>query len=99
MAGFQGKKNAYTCGGCGFQFVTVDTDDGTTPFLTSCQRQNDKGDRCCGGTAQSSMYRIDQSLPATHEWYRMTDGEAAKHNAAVRQHHTMGGLMLRLRMQ
>lgn len=84
-----GKKNRYTCQECGFQFVTVDKDPGTTPFMCGCQKPG------CKGTAQSEFYRVDQSLPATHEWYRASDVEARGMKPHVRQHHDMGGLLLR----
>lgn len=84
-----GQKNRYTCQSCGHQYVTVDKDDGTTPFMAPCQAV------ICKGMAQSEFYRVDQSLEATHEWHRITDSEARGMNPGSRQHHQMGGLFLR----
>lgn len=84
-----GKKNRYTCQTCGHQFVTVDRDDGTTPFMCGCQKAG------CKGMAQSELYRVDQSLTATHEWYRAGAAEARGMKPHFRQHHDMGGLFLR----
>lgn len=84
-----GKKNRYTCQSCGHQYVTVDKDDGTTPFMSGCQKPG------CKGMAQSEFYRVDQSLPATHEWYRASDSEARGMKPGSRQHHDQGGLFLR----
>lgn len=87
---YKGKKNIYTCEKCGFKFVTIDRDEGTTPFITMCQLPGP-----CGGMTQSSFYQVDQSLTPTFEWYRMTDTEAAEKPASWMQHHLLGGLFLR----
>jgi hypothetical protein len=88
---FQGKKNAYCCRACGFTFISIDRDDGTTPFLTKCEAPE-----VCHGTAQSSLYRIDQSLEPTHEWYKPDAVEVATiRSPAVLQHVAMGGLLMR----
>lgn len=84
-----GKKNRYTCQACNSHYITVDRDDGTTPFMAPCQVS------FCKGMAQSEFYRIDQSLPASHEWYRATAAEARGMKPNSRQHHDMGGLFLR----
>lgn len=84
-----GKKNRYTCQECNSYYITVDKDDGTTPFMAPCQA------RFCDGMAQSEFYRVDQSLPASHEWYRANDVEARGMKPHMRQHHDMGGLFLR----
>jgi hypothetical protein len=84
-----GQKNRYTCRKCNSWYVTVDKDDGTTPFMAPCRV------RFCDGVAQSEFYRVDQSLTATHEWYRAGDAEARGMEPNSRQHHDMGGLFLR----
>jgi len=91
--GFVGRKNVYRCAGtstdrsngCGASIVTVDRDAGVTPFLTGCS--------ACKGYAQSSMYRVDQALAPTHEWYR-PDTLAGLTPATV-DHVLRGGLILR----
>jgi hypothetical protein len=87
--GFKGRKNVYTCQMCGESFVTIDRDEGTTPFMTKCHEDD------CIGNAQSAFYRVDQSLPATHEWYRASDVEVRTRGPGWRGHHEMGGLFLR----
>lgn len=89
MSNLVGTKNRYTCQTCNAWYVTVDRDDGTTPFMAPCQVS------FCKGMAQSEFYRVDQSLPATHEWYRASDVEARGMKPNLRQHHDMGGLFLR----
>ena len=87
----QGKKNVYTCTTCGFDFVTIDRDVGTTPFATDCK--NPKG---CKGWAQSSFYGVRQTLPATYEWYAPGPAEIRDIiKPGVLQHIAMGGLLLR----
>ncbi len=89
MSGFQGKKNVYTCDTCGRQTVTVDRDDGTTPFMIDCTGSG------CKGYMQSSLYRVDQALPATHEWYRPALSEMKNRKRHLRDHVERGGLLLR----
>lgn len=88
--GFKGKVNTYTCDSCDYVTVTVDVDDGVTPFMIGCPAV-----RCAGGSAKSGMYQVDQNLVPTHEWFKPTDlsGYSANH----RQHVEMGGLVMRPR--
>ena len=63
---FQGQKNIYVCKACGHAFVSLDIDDGVTPFASPCLN--------CKELAQSLMYRCPQPMlenvsPAI-EWYR-----------------------------
>lgn len=88
MAGYQGKINIYVCDVCKGNMVTIDRDDGTTPFMTSC-----KAKYGCEGPMVSSMYRVDQTLRPTHEWYAPTVLDHLR--PAERQHVEMGGLLLR----
>ena len=64
--GFKGKKNIYTCRKCCGHIVTVDVDDGVTPFMLKCRATEG-----CDGTMHSSLYRVfDQKMAAAFEWYR-----------------------------
>ena len=78
---FQGQKNVYLCK-CGHGFVTVDRDEGVTPFMTTCQRPG------CGQQATSLCYKIPQQrLAAVRpvlEWYRPSAEELAKEAEAMR---------------
>lgn len=83
----QGKKNQYTCDTCGGVITTVDLDEGTTSMFLACRATED-----CNGRMISSMYRVDQSLEPTHEWYTP---EKLPKDRAMRQHVKMGGLLIR----
>jgi hypothetical protein len=54
---FQGKKNVYTCNACGSKIVTIDRDEGVTPFAMECKAD-------CGGDMLSGFYR---ALPSDGE--------------------------------
>ena len=86
----QKKINRYYCREC-YGFITTiqegDAINGTTPMMLSC-RVTDR----CEGTMISSMYRVDQNLEPTHEWYKPAK---LPKDPAMRQHIEMGGLMLR----
>jgi len=72
--------------------TTKNRDAGTTPFMVTCPS--------CNGTMYSSFYQVDQSLEATHEWYRsQTAGEWKKvgRNQEMFEHVHLGGLLLRER--
>jgi len=87
----QGKKNAYRCAGCGHEIVTVDRDDGTTPFSMDCI--------ACGGGAFSAFYNIDQDRVASHEWYIPGAEERAEllrlYPQTITAHVDEGGLLCR----
>ena len=87
---FQGKKNIYTCEKCGFHVVTVDRDEGVTPFMIACRAFG------CDGHMHSSMYRVfDQRIKARFEWYRPGEPELAMMSPAMQDHVRMGGLAMR----
>lgn len=97
--GFQneGRVNTYRCigkskfspkgatAGCGHLMVTVDREEGVTPFLTKCPQ--------CDGDAQSAMYRVPPGLQPTHEWLRPDNFDGL--NLSTIEHIKMGGLILR----
>lgn len=87
--GFKGKKNIYVCEKCKGHVVTVDVDEGTTPFTIAC-----KATIFCDGWMKSSMYRVfDQDMRAGWQWYRPTAVEIVAPEA--RSHVEQGGLLLR----
>jgi hypothetical protein len=90
--------NAYTCSTCGGKTVTIDIDDGVTPFMLNC-RASGKASGGCPGTAQSAMYRVN---PATigepaWEWYKPTEAATRKLSAGMQEHVRSGGLLIRKR--
>ena len=66
----KGKINAYTCETCARKTVTIDRDEGVTPFMIDCSY--------CAGIAQSAFYRVPQNLTPTHEWYKPDEAELNK---------------------
>jgi hypothetical protein len=85
----RGKKNIYICQSRGHQTVTIDREDGVTPFMIRCRFPD------CTSMAESSFYRVDQTLEAFHEWYRPDAAERAKLHPATLEHVERGGLLLR----
>jgi hypothetical protein len=97
-----GRRNLYTCALCGRQWVTVDRDDGTTPFMVHCRMFGgtfgDAGP--CPGICHSSFYPVGaDTLEPTHEWYAPAADERSvimqKKQYALAQHVALGGLLLR----
>ncbi len=82
--------NVYRCKSCGGEVVTINADRGVTPMFTRC-----RADVLCGGTAVSSMYKVDQSRTPTHEWYRPTTKQMRHQDPGTRDHVKNGGLLLR----
>jgi hypothetical protein len=82
--------NAYVCDTCGLSTITVDRVKGVTPMFMKC-----RASAGCGGRAASQMYRCDQSLEPTHEWYRPSVGEQHGMDSSTLAHVRSGGLLLR----
>ena len=86
--------NVYQCNN-GHDTVTIDRDEGTTPFITTCP--------VCKERSQSRLYRVDQGMIPTHEWYRPTGAEIDdicidkpwEQQRMIRHHVSRGGLLLR----
>lgn len=92
--GFKGKKNLYVCDTCEGHIVTVDVDEGVTPFMMNCQGAD--GLLCkeaCKGYMRSAMYRVPQDIKPSHEWYYPQDLREVKPN--LMDHVTNGGLLFR----
>lgn len=83
------RKNVYICPACGHGFVSLDVDEGVTPFMSPCL--------ACGQMAHSLCYKIPDALlgaPAV-EWYRPDAEFLARATSATRGHVEMGGLISR----
>jgi hypothetical protein len=101
----QGRENVYTCTSCKRQLVTIDRDQGTTPFFMRCDPKRTPGG--CGGKMESACYPTGERPPhidaPTHEWYNPTPAELAVecekedafHAKWLREHVAMGGLLIR----
>lgn len=83
-----GMKNGYTCQDCGKSIVTINIDDGTTPFMILCRAT--KG---CEGMMYSSFYSIPQGLPAQYEWFKPKSFDG--YSPEMKEHFRKGGLDLR----
>ena len=83
-----GRLNRYTCQTCGGQTITIDRDEGVTPFMMLCRATPE-----CKGHSYSSFYRDVIGTP-TYEWRKATPEEYAASSPAMRQHFDMGGLDL-----
>ena len=83
----QYKKNAYKCRKCNLRIITVDRDQGTTPFIIPCVT--------CRGEAESDMYRVYQQTIPTHEWYHPNAEEYAALSLIEQEHVNTFSLLLR----
>jgi hypothetical protein len=86
------KKNVYTCRLCGGSIVTIDIDEGVTPFMIECKANED-----CDGVMHSSFYSVDQSLEPEFEWYKPTsfDHYPSEYRKDMIRHVEDGGLDIR----
>mgnify|MGYP005831713865 CR=1 FL=1 len=91
----KGRENVYTCQKCGGYTVTVDADEGTTPFMIGCRA---KGIGVCDGTAYSAFYPEGprpKHIPApAWKWVRPTGEAYEKLSPAMKEYVDMGGLEL-----
>lgn len=91
---FKGKKNVYLCTSCGRGTITLDLDEGTTPFMTSCITEG------CDSMMTSCFYKIPQEIlvRCDHalEWYKPSVVEFTRLNDYQRDHVTKGGLLSRV---
>ena len=81
--------NMYTCRECHGNIVTVDRDEGVTPFMLKCRAWPG-----CGGPMQSHFYRgVTERETPTYEWFKPTDLTGL--DEGMREHVERGGLVLR----
>lgn len=81
---YKGKINVYKCQS-GHETVTIDKDEGTTPFMIAC--------KTCSELSRSSFYQVPQTLTPVYEWYKPES--ESKLSPGEAQHVRMGGLLLR----
>jgi len=84
----KGKKNGYICQECGGRIVTIDIDEGVTPFMLACRAKEG-----CKGMMFSCFYSIPQMLPAQYEWFMPESYEG--YDEAMIAHFEQGGLDIR----
>lgn len=86
--GFQGKKNRYCCEVCKKSIITIDRDEGVTPFMLPCMRTEG-----CSGPMTSRFYVVEDVWPEpSYEWRKPTPKQYKKMSSAMKQHIDMGGL-------
>lgn len=85
---YEGKLNRYTCGKCAQAIITIDADEGTTPFAINCHAT-----RGCAGMMTSAFY-AGVTGTATHQWRKPTIAEFNRLNSWNKEHVRMGGLLL-----
>ena len=87
----KGKVNIYDCQKCGGQTVTIDRDEGVTPFMLDC-----RATRECKGTTQSRFYTVPDPAPSPDwEWFKPSPEEARHYSDEMREHFAKGGLAIR----
>lgn len=94
----KGLLNAYICGRLHVT-VSKDVDDGTTPMYIHCKMCGNVHDEL--SMAVSKMYRMDQTLQHSVEWYKPTEQELAdmadnyspEAYASILDHVSKGGLL------
>lgn len=85
----KGKRNAYSCLHCGLTIITVDEDEGTTPFMLGCRASG------CEGMMQSHFYRgpnVESERPAGYAWRKPSKAEYKRSSKGMKAHFDAGGL-------
>lgn len=85
----QNKKNIYTCKKCSQQIVTIDIDEGTTPFFLKCRATPG----CQGMMFSKSYMGVPEEAVPDYEWFKPLSLKG--YNQAMRDHIGMGGLDIR----
>lgn len=93
----RGAENVYTCRLCRGYTVTVDRDEGVTPFLLGCRASGREGD--CKGMAESNFYpkgpRPSHIQAPVWEWYTPEASEYKFLSGPIKEHVDKGGLLIR----
>lgn len=90
-------KNVYKCN-AGHLTVTIDRDEGTTPFAIACPKCPKKptlGVDSDDYFAKSAFYQCGQHLQAEYEWYKPGKEEIKKLGKWEKEHVKKGGLIMR----
>lgn len=99
----KGAENMWVCTVCRAMLVTVDRDEGVTPFFMRCGEYNTTPS-CCGGKGdmRSAFYPKGprpSHIPApTHEWYAPDEEERKRlrrERPGLYDHVSQGGLLIR----
>jgi len=82
-----GQRNAYTCTTCRDQIITVNLEDGTTPFMICCRK--------CDGAMHSAFGQVPLGNQPTHGWHKPKGDEYDHLDRLEKDHVDKGGLLLR----
>lgn len=88
MPSLVGKLNKYTCDLCKQSVITIDRDEGVTPFMMKCYAT--KG---CKGSSYSSFYK-DISGEPNFEWIKPSFAVFRKLSRSMQDHVEQGGLII-----
>lgn len=94
MPELKGDVNRYTCTICGSTIWTILAAHGTTPAMMGCRKER------CKGMMASAFY-ADQPGPEDaieYEWYRPARDERRRLSRAMKEHVSLGGLLIRKRV-
>jgi len=86
----KGKKNIYRCEKCKRAIVTIDIDEGVTPFMIDCRATPG-----CNGFMRSNFYDCPPDFEATFEWFKPKI--TLFYGPEMREHFRKGGLDIRKR--
>lgn len=92
----KGRINEYVCEKCGKSTVTINGEEGVTPFVIACRADWPASN--CDGMSQSRFYRGTDNLDPQWEWHRPTPEECRekeKEAPGLTEHVERGGLVLR----
>jgi hypothetical protein len=82
----QTQLNRYDCQECKGHIITIDSDEGVTPFMLGCRATPG-----CKGMMRSAFYRGITGAP-TFEWRKPTDKELSECSLGMLDHFMQGGL-------
>ena len=82
--------NSYRCDTCGKDTVTIDRDEGVTPFILGCRVTAG-----CSGMGTSAMYKPGEKRRPTHEWFSPNEQERKRLSRGMLEHVIRGGLDIR----
>ena len=83
------QRNSYLCKKCLGIVVTIDIDEGVTPFMMKC-----RADPGCGGESYSAMYRNVPNIKPHYLWRKPTPDEYKASSKDTKNHFDQGGLDL-----
>ena len=81
--------NRYVCEVCKGNIVTINREQGVTPFMLKCRARNN-----CKGWMLSGFYREFITKMPSYEWRKPTEEEYKALHPEMKEHVDKGGLMI-----